>query len=66
MTLPKNIIKKARQEKMNKLKFRQFLDKYFDLEDVSTKNVLIAIYVLFFAILIAILILYKFPEPQGI
>lgn len=51
---------------MNKLKFRQFLDKYFDLEDVSTKNVLITIYVLFFAILIAILILYKFPEPQGI
>lgn len=51
---------------MNKFKFRQFLDKYFDLEDVSTKNVLIATYVLFFAILIAILILCKFPEPQGI
>ena len=51
---------------MNKLKFRQFLDKYFDLEDVSTKNVLIAIYVLFFAILIAILILCKFPEPSSI
>lgn len=66
MTLPKNIIKKARQVKMNKFKFRQFLDKYFDLEDVSTKNVLIATYFLFFAILIAILILCKFPEPQGI
>lgn len=51
---------------MNKFKFRQFLDKYFDLEDVSTKNVLIATYVLFFAILIAILFLFKFPEPQGI
>lgn len=66
MTLPKNTIKKARQVKMNKFKFRQFLDKYFDLEDVSTKNVLIAIYVLFFAILIAILILCKFPEPSNI